>query len=122
MQNRVPSFKCEIPIEIVTDQWGALEREMQATGGEAMPALALVSRSSKTTRRKSSLNVRTSDGICLSALHARLVLVVVGVWILMNSLLLYSYSRVFVLVNVIPIVPSIVYVPANDVNCCAAFH
>jgi len=48
MQNHVPSFKYEIPVEIVTDHWGTLERELHAMGGEPTPALGLVAK--KTVR------------------------------------------------------------------------
>lgn len=41
VQANVASWKGEIEVKMVTDLWGTLERELIATGGTPMPALAL---------------------------------------------------------------------------------
>lgn len=41
MQANVASWKGEVEVRMVTDPWGTLERELIATGGTPMPALAL---------------------------------------------------------------------------------
>lgn len=40
MQANVASWKGEVEVRMVTDLWGTLERELIATGGTPMPALA----------------------------------------------------------------------------------
>jgi hypothetical protein len=43
MSDRVPKFLHEETIQLTTDQWGSIERELRAMGGIPTPALGLVS-------------------------------------------------------------------------------
>ncbi|KAJ8456431.1 hypothetical protein ONZ45_g18723 [Pleurotus djamor] len=41
LADHLPSFKYDVPLELTTDSWGTLERELTATGGTPTPALGL---------------------------------------------------------------------------------
>jgi hypothetical protein len=41
LEDNCPSFEHDEMVQLTTDPWGTLERELIATGGLPMPALAL---------------------------------------------------------------------------------
>jgi hypothetical protein len=43
MSEKVPEFLHEETIQLTTDQWGSIDRELRAMGGVPTPALGLVS-------------------------------------------------------------------------------
>lgn len=46
IQGHIPDFKHEEIVDLTTDHWGALDRELNSTGGVPTPALGMVSRMS----------------------------------------------------------------------------